>query len=80
MALIDRHGEVFRINGAGELLLNSADLRILRRKIVSRSPEATADLDRALHSLIWSMGAMSLLPPVVLPRAELRSPAYRAAN
>jgi DNA-binding CsgD family transcriptional regulator len=72
VALVDRHGEVFRINRASELMLKSANLRIRRKKLVSRSPEATAELDRALHALIWSKSSLSLLPPVVLPRTEGR--------
>ena len=71
VAMIDRMGEVVRLNRSAERLLGP-DLQIVRRRIVSWSRDATAALDRALHDLIWRRGAESLRPPVVLPRQSGR--------
>ena len=71
VAMIDRMGEVLSLNRSAERLLGP-DLKIVRRRIVSWSRDATAVLDRALHDLIWRRGAESLRPPVVLPRQSGR--------
>jgi DNA-binding CsgD family transcriptional regulator len=71
VAMIDRSGEVVRLNGSAERLLG-ADLRIVRRRIVSWSRDATVALDRALHDLIWRRSAEPGHPPVVLPRQNGR--------
>jgi DNA-binding CsgD family transcriptional regulator len=70
VAMIDRMGEVIRLNRAAERLLGS-DLQIVRRRVVSWSREATQALDRALHDLIWRSSEASH-PPVVLPRQNGR--------
>jgi DNA-binding CsgD family transcriptional regulator len=71
VAMIDRMGDVVRLNRCAEHLLGP-DLQIVRRRIVSWSRDATAALDRALHDLIWRRSAESLRPPVVLPRQSGR--------
>jgi PAS domain-containing protein len=48
VAMIDRGGEVLRLNEAAERLLGP-DLQIVRRRIVSPNRDATVALDRALH-------------------------------
>jgi hypothetical protein len=49
--MIDRSGEAVRLNRSAEHLLDP-DLRLVRRRIVSWSRDATQVLDRALHDLI----------------------------
>jgi PAS domain-containing protein/DNA-binding CsgD family transcriptional regulator len=71
VVLIDRSGEVLRVNGAAEKVLRTRDLRIVGKKIVSWDRSATAALDRALHALIWRNDA-SLHTPVVFPRHQGR--------
>jgi DNA-binding CsgD family transcriptional regulator len=71
VAMIDRMGEAVRLNRSAERLLGP-DLKIVRRRIVSWSHDATAALDRALHDLIWRRSAESFRPPVVLPRQNGR--------
>jgi DNA-binding CsgD family transcriptional regulator len=67
VVLLDRCGEVVRTNGTTERLLGN-DLQIVNRRLVSFDRSATASLDGALHTLIWSPGSLALHPPVVLPR------------
>jgi DNA-binding CsgD family transcriptional regulator/PAS domain-containing protein len=71
VAMIDRMGEVVRLNRSAERLLGP-DLQIARRRIVSSSREATQALDRALHDLIWRPGAEACHPPILLPRRNGR--------
>ncbi len=65
-AMIDRSGEVIKLNASAERLLGPG-LKIVSRRIVSSDREATAALDRALHELIWARRAEALHPPIVLP-------------
>jgi DNA-binding CsgD family transcriptional regulator len=67
VAMIDRMGEVVRVNHLAERLLGP-DLQIVRRRIVSWNRDATQALDRAFHDLIWLRRAKACQPPVVLPR------------
>jgi DNA-binding CsgD family transcriptional regulator len=69
VVLFDRSAEVFRLNRAAEHLLGD-DLRIVHNRLVARDHDATANLDRALHALLWSPDGPSLRPPVTLPRQE----------
>lgn len=69
VALLDRCGEVIRLNSRTERLLGP-DLRVVQRRLVSVDREATTALDRALHAALWSNNHGGLLPPVVLPRRE----------
>jgi len=71
VAMIDRVGEVIRLNSSAERLLGP-DLQIVRRRIVSWSRDATQALDCALHNLIWRRSAAACHPPVVLPRQNGR--------
>ena len=72
VALLNRRGEVLRLNHFAENLLSS-DLRIVEKRIVSQDREATAALDRALHSLLWAGTSAALMPPVPLPRRLRRA-------
>jgi hypothetical protein len=74
VAMIDRMGEVLRLNRSAERLLGP-DLQIARRRIVSWSRDATRALDRALHDLIWLRCAEACQPPVVF--ATKRAPDRR---
>ncbi len=67
VAMIDRMGEVVRLNRSAEQLLGP-DLQIIRGRIVSWSRDATQALDRGLHDLIWRRSEEACRPPVVLPR------------
>jgi PAS domain-containing protein len=71
VAMMDRAGEVLRLNQAAERLFGP-DLQIVRRRLVSSSRDATAALDRALHMLIWSREAEAFQAPIVLPRRRGR--------
>jgi DNA-binding CsgD family transcriptional regulator len=71
VAMIDRMGEVLRLNHAAERLLGP-DVQIVRRRIFSRSRDATQALDRALHDLLWRRSAEAGQPAVVLPRENGR--------
>ena len=66
-AMIDRKGEVIRLNPSAERLIG-ADIKIVGRRIVSFSTDATGAFDRALHQLIWSTDPEALRPPIALPR------------
>jgi DNA-binding CsgD family transcriptional regulator len=72
--LLDRFGQVLRTNPAAEGLMGS-DIDIRQRRIVSRSADATAALDRMLHRALLTSGASALMPPVPLPR-ELQRPVF----
>ena len=69
-AALDRMGEVVRLNHSAELLLG-VDLQIVHKRIVSSDRDATAALDRALYSLLWSKGE-AFHRPIVLPRRDAR--------
>ena len=70
--VVNRLGETVKVNPSAERLLGR-DLQIVRRRVASWSGDATAALDRALHSLIWAGRDGAFHPPVVLPRREGRS-------
>jgi DNA-binding CsgD family transcriptional regulator len=72
VALLNRKGEVLHLSQAAEALLGP-ELQVAEKRLASRDRDATAALDRALHSLLWSSTASTLLPPVLLPR-ECRRP------
>jgi DNA-binding CsgD family transcriptional regulator/PAS domain-containing protein len=67
VAMIDRDGAVIRLNSSAEGLLGS-DLRVVHRRLVSWSCDATRALDRALSELLWRRRSGEFQPPVVLPR------------
>lgn len=65
--LLDRSGDVVHANGAAEALLGD-DLKISQRRVVSHDRGATAVLDQALRTLLWTRKT-SLVPPVVFPKS-----------
>jgi DNA-binding CsgD family transcriptional regulator/PAS domain-containing protein len=71
IVLLNRSGEILRVNRATESLLGS-ELRVLKRRLVSHDQNATMALDRALHALLWAKTNAALMPPVVLPRRAKR--------
>jgi DNA-binding CsgD family transcriptional regulator/PAS domain-containing protein len=71
VALLNRSGEILRLNRAAESLLGS-ELRVWKRRLVSHDQKATMALDRALHALLWAKTNAALIPPVALPRRAKR--------
>ena len=71
IVLLNRSGEILRLNRAAESLLGS-ELRVLKRRMVSHDQNATIALDRALHALLWAKTNAALMPPIVLPRRGKR--------
>jgi PAS domain-containing protein len=71
VVLFDRHARVLRVNEAARRVLGP-DLQISRGRLSSWKGSASAALDRALASLLWSQGASHQTPPVVLPRLSGR--------
>jgi len=69
--MLDRHGQIIRINGAAERVLGDG-VQIVKRRLTSFSHEATSHFERALHNLIWRRSSLALLPPVPLPRHDRR--------
>ena len=69
--VVDRLGEVVRVNPSAERLLGP-DLRIVQRRVASWNRDATAALDRGLHALIWAGQGGAFHPPIVFPRREGR--------
>ena len=69
IALVNRHGDVYRVNKAAEALLKG-DVRICGRKILSFDAEASASLSRAISRLMWQPTGASLAAPVALPRVN----------
>ncbi len=67
VAMIDRLGQVVRLNASAERLLGP-DLQIACRRIVSWRCDATRALDRSLRELLWTRGPNAFQPAVVLPR------------
>lgn len=67
IALINRDGDVYRLNQAAEALLK-ADVRIRNRKIVLSDTVASLALSRAIHQLMWRTFGARMSPPVLLPR------------
>src|SRR6266849_1314280 len=71
VVMLDRCGDVLRLNSLAEQLLG-LDLHINRRRLVSFDRDATAALDRTLHVALCSETNGGLLAPIVLPRLEGR--------
>lgn len=71
VALLNRRGEVLRLNRKAEALL-SPELGVVEKRIVSRDTNATALLDRTLRSLLWAGTSAALMQPVSLPRRGQR--------
>jgi DNA-binding CsgD family transcriptional regulator len=72
VVMLDRRGEVLRVNTAAEKILCSLDLRIVKGRLASWDGQATAALDRAVNALIWQKEVSSLLSPIVFPRRQGR--------
>jgi DNA-binding CsgD family transcriptional regulator len=70
IVLLDRMGQVVRMNAGAERLLGP-ELQVRHRRLTS-TPDATRALDQALHRLLWSPTPAALSPPVVLPRRNRR--------
>jgi PAS domain-containing protein len=64
--LLDRRGDVVRANQAAEALLGD-DVFISRRRLSSRSPQATGAFDATIKALLWNNAASSA-PSLVFPR------------
>ena len=69
--LINRKGEVFRINQPAEKLLGG-DVRLVRKKLTSYDPNITVLLNRSLHDLMFYCSGGSLGSPIALPRRGRR--------
>ncbi len=69
--LLDRNANVLRLNSAAERLFGS-DFHIVRKRLCSVDPKATAALYSALHTLIRSNESTPAIPPILLPRANRR--------
>lgn len=65
--IVDKQGEVIRVNPRAERLLHG-DVRIVARRLTAMDVNATAALDCALSRLVRNPGSPALLPPVALPR------------
>ena len=72
VALLNRKGEVLRLNRKAEALLGP-ELNVVEKRIVSQDKTATTQLDRALHSLLWAETSAALMQPVSLPRRGCRA-------
>ena len=71
VVLLDRNAKILRMNPAAERLLGS-DFKIVSKRFYSVDPKATAALNLALHTVIGSNEATSVIPPILLPRANRR--------
>jgi DNA-binding CsgD family transcriptional regulator len=69
IALINRHGDVYKLNRAAETLLKG-DVRISGRKIFTRDPAAAVALRRAIHTLMWQTIGAAMSAPILLPRSN----------
>lgn len=70
--LINGRGEVFRVNPSAELLLRG-DVRIVKRRLVSKDKSANAELERAFQDLLRRPLTAVFSKQVCLPRSG-RSP------
>jgi PAS domain-containing protein len=69
VVLLDRNAKILRMNPAAERLLGS-DFKVVSNRFCSVDPKATAALNLALHTLIGSNEPTSVIPPILLPRAN----------
>lgn len=67
--IVDKQGEVIRVNPRAERLLQG-DVRIVARRLAATNVDATAALDCALSRLVRNPDSPALLPPIALPREE----------
>jgi DNA-binding CsgD family transcriptional regulator len=71
VALLNRNGELLRLNRAAEGLLSS-ELRVVKKRIVAHDARTTEALDRALNLLLWASSGAAMLQPVAMPRRGKR--------
>jgi DNA-binding CsgD family transcriptional regulator len=71
VVLLNSYGEVFRANQCAERLFGD-DVKIVQKRLVSKSTVATAALDRALRDLVWRRDSSALAAPILLPRGQYR--------
>jgi DNA-binding CsgD family transcriptional regulator len=71
VAMLDRFGQVIRLNAAAERML-SQDPAVVSRRITSGNHAATRALDSALSALLWRRVDSVVLPPIALPRQTKR--------
>lgn len=71
LALLNIRGEVSRLNQTATRLLGS-DIQVSGRRLTSWSRPATAELDKAINTLFLGLAARGAMPPVPLPRMELK--------
>jgi DNA-binding CsgD family transcriptional regulator len=71
VVLINRMGEAFKANPSAERLLKG-DVRIAKKRLVTKDRGATTALDHALHDLLRRRIGGGLSPPVLLPRTGRR--------
>lgn len=69
--LLDRRGDVVRVNGMAERLFDG-DISIVNRRLVSSNPRATGDLNDAVKKLLWTRQSSSV--PSILFQREGRGP------
>lgn len=65
--IVDKQGEVIRVNPRAERLLHG-DVRIVARRLAAMDTNATAMLDSGLSRLVRNPDSPALLPPIALPR------------
>jgi DNA-binding CsgD family transcriptional regulator len=66
--LLDRRGEVVRLNAEAETLLDD-EVKIVKRRLHCAHPDSTARLDSALRRLLWNT-ADTIVPPIALHRRQ----------
>jgi DNA-binding CsgD family transcriptional regulator/PAS domain-containing protein len=71
VALLDRAGEVIRLNRQAEALLGHG-IRVEKKRVIAETRDATDALDRALRALLWHSLNKRFLAPVLLPRPGRR--------
>lgn len=71
VVLVDRHGEVCRMNRAADDLMGG-EFYLSGKRFTCWHEPATKDLDRALHQLLRTLGQAASMPPVTLPRKAAR--------
>lgn len=71
VVMIDRQGDVLRVNAAAEKLFG-ADLQVTRKRIVPRDRNAAAALDKSLRELLWQVTPSATRTPVLVPRGDRR--------
>jgi len=69
IALINRHGDVYKLNLAAEKLLKG-DVRISGRRIVSTDAAASSALSRAISRLMWQPNGAAMGAPIAMPRLD----------